>query len=105
MNKKFQWRWFSALASEYRNEILLWVILMLGVAYALMSSGCAHGVLRDGDGKIIYETEGYGFFRDVKSTIQKPDGTVVTIETRSTTGEVLGGVNSLIGTASGTIKP
>lgn len=90
-------------ACKYSEVIAFLALLLLLVLFSLVM-GCANITPQyDTNGNIIGASS-YGFLRTIHIEQTKPDGSKLVLETQSNTGEVLGGVNSLIGTGVGAAR-
>ncbi len=81
--------------------------ILLVIVFALLMSlmlGCATAKVWGPDGKLLYEVQGGGFLRDIDFMEKKPDGTIIHLKTKSSTKDVMLGVNELIGTATATVE-
>jgi hypothetical protein len=80
-------------------------VFCIGVLFLILSLfGCANiHPEYDSAGNITGATS-YGFLRTIRVEQVKPDGSKIVLETQSNTGEVLGGVNQMMGTAVGAAR-
>lgn len=76
------------------------IIIILG-GMLMLVGGCAHGVVKDGEGNIILEVDSEGFGRDSVFYKKLPDGTVIYYSSKSNIAGVIGEINEAVGTASG----
>ena len=89
------------LERRAQKEAFGFIIVVALVVLVLMCAGCATAKPEfDSQGNVVGVTS-YGFMRDVKLEQVKPDGSRFTLETKSTSADIMRAGNELIGTAAG----
>jgi len=97
-------RLYWLATGRYADLVAFLALLLLIVVYSIICGGCANITPQyDSAGNITGATS-YGFLRTIHIEQVKSDGSKMVLETQSNTGEVLGGVNQMMGTAVGATK-
>ena len=78
------------------------ILLLIAIAVSVLCSGCASATPQyDTQGNIIGIT-GYGFLRDLEVSQTKPDGSSLTIKSKSTSADIMKAGNEILGTVTAT---
>lgn len=98
MKKKFR----------FEPSDIIMILILLGVLafFLFVPTGCATPptIYYDANGNVTGGTASWGFLRTIKIHQKKADGSEITIETSSNTGEVLNGLNQIMGTGVGAAR-
>jgi hypothetical protein len=97
-------KFFKKICSDYVDILLIIGIIICFLLLLLTCNGCAN--IRpeyDSNGNIIGASS-YGFLRTIRVEQHKADGTQLILETKSNTGDVLSGVNQILGTGLGAVR-
>ena len=89
-----------------KKNILLLCCSIIAASLLLPLSGCAHGVVKDGKGKVLFTIDAHGAFKDVTFLRKEnPDGSVIYYySSRSTSADIMNEINKFTGTAVGVAR-